>query len=117
MGPPKTKGSRTCPIRNHRHSVSALRDTFSVEALVTSFPACGPPKMAFSCLVDFDALHDMPLGQQLLAIRLASPGNRGAPTACEPPYRAAHYDLGHGSSTPRAQRGYQGLLAAGWSQT
>lgn len=75
MGPPKTKGSRTRPVRNHRHSISALRDTFSVEALVTSFPASGTPKMALRCPMDFAALHDMPLEQQLLAIYLASPGN------------------------------------------
>lgn len=68
MGPPKAKGSRTRPVRNHRHSISALRGTFSVEALEPSFPACGPPKVALSCPMDFDALHDMPLVLQLLAI-------------------------------------------------
>lgn len=63
-----------------------------------------------------EALHYMPLEQHLLATFLGSPGNRGCPRACDPPDRAARYDLGHESSSPQAQHGSRGLSAAGRSQ-
>ena len=68
----------------------------------------GPTTTVMNCPWVFDALPSL----APYTIRMASAGciqnssgNRGSHRswACDPPYPAAHYALGHGSSSPKAQ--------------